>query len=342
MAQYPDWLLDPQWLPHAIVPASDAIEFVHWTREAHRAATFLSQDYLKPDQARQSLALSELARVAMQPSQPLHFVFHSAFCCSTLMARLLDLPGVSMGLKEPAVLNDVAALKRQGLPTERLLGLLGPVLTLLSRPLGEGESTIVKPGNGANGLIADILDQVPTARALFMYSALPTFLRSIAKKGLWGRRWARGLYAQLQPDSSLDPGFDPAEVLLQSDLQVAAIAWLMHQAQFFDLLKRCTPGRIRSLEGETLVAQPAQTLQAVAALFALRLAPAAIANIAGGETLRRDSKTHERSFDASQRRAEHQQVNDAHGEEIAMVLRWAEAVAGHCGVPMTLPAGLLD
>ena len=39
---------------------------------------------------------------------------------------------------------------------------------------------------------------------------------------------------------------------------------------------------------------------------------------------------------------EHARVEAAHGEEIAMVVRWAEAVAGHVGVPLRLGAPLLS
>lgn len=91
-----------------------------------------------------------------------------------------------MGLKEPAALNDLAMAKRGGIGDARLRGLLDALLALYARPFAAGETTVIKPSNVANCLIESCLCLRPQARAILMYSRLSTFLRSIAKKGLWG------------------------------------------------------------------------------------------------------------------------------------------------------------
>ena len=45
---------------------------------------------------------------------PIHFIFHSAFCLSSVLARAFDMPGTSMGLKEPMLFNDLAGWQMRG------------------------------------------------------------------------------------------------------------------------------------------------------------------------------------------------------------------------------------
>ena len=93
---------DATWLPHRYDPGHDSVHFVKVTREAHRAATFLTDDHLptssEPVVVRRAEAIAEAS-----PPAPLHFIFHSAFCGSTLLARAFDIEGVAMGLKEPVI-----------------------------------------------------------------------------------------------------------------------------------------------------------------------------------------------------------------------------------------------
>lgn len=334
--------IDPLWIPHRIDLDANEFEFVHWPRDRQRDATFLTHEYMEPRQGRLRVAADPIRPADAARVGPLHFVFHSAFCGSTLLARMLDIPGSAMALKEPAILDDLAGLRRRGVPKDRLARLLAATLGWLSRPLAEGEITVAKPGNRVNVLIADILDQRPESRALFMYSALPDFLRSVAKRGLWGRRWARGLYLALAPDSSIDPGFDRHEVLQQTDLQIAATAWLMHQAQFAALADRFGPARVRTLDAQTLMTRPDPTLQAVSNHFGLALSAEMVAEIVSGPVLRRNSKAADKPFDAANQQSANQRADAAHGEEISMVARWVEAVAAHGAIPMTLPCSLLD
>ena len=45
---------------------------------------------------------------------PIHFIFHSAFCASTMLVRALDVPGSAMGISEPVILNDMVGWRRRG------------------------------------------------------------------------------------------------------------------------------------------------------------------------------------------------------------------------------------
>ncbi len=96
---------NPVWLPHRYDPQHDAIHFWHTPRAAHGTANFLIDEYLgeaKPTIIARTAALTQAGKPAS-----LRFILHSAFCCSTLLARAFDAPGLAMGLKEPVILNDL-------------------------------------------------------------------------------------------------------------------------------------------------------------------------------------------------------------------------------------------
>src|SRR5205085_7809480 len=92
---------DPDWLPHSFDASGDALTFVHVPRGARDKLTFLSDEHYKGQFAKQSFPFASVSSIAEQPARaPLHFIFHSSFCCSTLLAKALDLPGQSLALRE--------------------------------------------------------------------------------------------------------------------------------------------------------------------------------------------------------------------------------------------------
>src|SRR5262245_66107372 len=95
---------DPAWVPHAYDHRTDCLSFVHLPRAAQRNVVFLDPRFiggapLSPVAPLKDLPLSDT------PTGPLHFLFHTAFLCSPLLQRALDIPGVSMGLKAPCIIT---------------------------------------------------------------------------------------------------------------------------------------------------------------------------------------------------------------------------------------------
>jgi hypothetical protein len=332
-------LADPEWYPHRVDARSGNVRFLHLPRDAQRSATFLADEYLSRSTPHADLGAAELpGRIAA--TGRLHFLFHSAFCCSTLLARALDVPGRVFGLKEPATLNDLAAARLMQTPTPRVTELLDRVLSLLARTSTPGEAVVIKPSNVANNMLELCLELRRDARAVLMYSPLPVFLRSVAKKGLWGRTWARQLFQTLRPTATFDTGFSGDESFRQSDLQIAGLCWLMHHAQFVRAVSRFGE-RVRTLDSATLLASPDRALLGVSELFDLGLTREVATSIASGPAFSENSKSMSQGYDRVVRAEEHAAVDAAHGEEIGMVVNWVESVAQHCGVPMTIAAPLV-
>ncbi len=323
---------DARWLAHRYDPGHDAFHMRLVPRAAHRAATFLTDEYLGAEPNPVVLRRAEIMAAAPAPA-PVHFVFHSAFCLSTLIARAFDIEGKAMGLKEPLILNDLAGWRQRGAEPRALSAVLDDSLTLLARPMAAGERIIIKPSNVANGLAAAMLGLRPDATALLLHAPLDTYLRSIAKKGMWGRIWVRDLLIKLIKDGLVDLGFEDEAYLGLTDLQAAAVGWIAQQALFARLVMQFGAGRIKTLDSETIMAQPAATITALAAHFGVDLNAAEVGAVVDGPAF----KTHSKSgagFDAGARQAEYDAAAAVHGNELQKVAVWAKAVADNAGVAM--------
>jgi hypothetical protein len=326
---------DPSWLAHRYVESKDAVQFVPLDRAGHAAVTFITDDHLPADLPRRELSRREAVTAAPAPA-PVHFVFHSAFCCSTLIARAFDRPGVSMALKEPLLLNDMVGWRRRGAAGRDVAEATDGALKLLARPFERGEAVVIKPSNIVNGLIPLLMALRPEAKALFLHAPLPVFLTSVAKKGLDGRLWVRELLAGFRRDGLVQRlGFDDEALFGQTDLQVAATGWLAQQALFAELLPKLG-GRAASLDSETLLDRPGEAMAALARHFGL--APASEAETAA--VFGRDSKSGKR-FGRAEREAEYAEAGAAHRDEIDKVAAWAAVVAERAGVPMRLGVDLM-
>lgn len=96
-----------------------------------------------------TVAVSALARALGDKPLPLPMIFHVSFCRSTLLSRMLDIPGHSIVYREPAIQIELADRHVQGIAVDKALAV---ATALLGRPI-DGARAVVKPTNWANVLI---------------------------------------------------------------------------------------------------------------------------------------------------------------------------------------------
>jgi hypothetical protein len=330
------YVQDPVWMPYFYDPRRDTLVLARLPRETQRKLTFLDQRFVDRAAESSPALISQLPLdLVSQNAGPLHFIFHTGFCCSTLLARALDIPGVSMGLKEPAVLACFAEYWSNSRRTAGALEALTVTLDLLSRPLSPGEAQIVKPSTVVNHIIPQLLHARPDAKAIVLYSSLDTFLRAVARRGLEGRIFARELFHQFAPVIPLDGGAFGDDVVLRADLQIAAQAWLM-QAAFMDAIAKRFGRRVRVLDSETFLAKPADTLKEIGSFFGLRMTAEIARAAAESPVFHEHAKELGRRFDAAARQAQYEATGEAYREELALTKEWARALAIRSGAPLTL------
>ena len=88
--------------------------FAEVEREVYRRAGFLMPKHAPMSQERYGFNLDDVLLHDLSlpiGGAPSHYIFISAFCCSTLLARLLDRVPNCMVLKEPGVLGQLSMLR---------------------------------------------------------------------------------------------------------------------------------------------------------------------------------------------------------------------------------------
>ncbi|WP_341632454.1 hypothetical protein [Sphingomonas agri] len=325
--------VNPEWIPHAIEESGECLTSVYVPVASRKDLVFLTDGQLRGAYPKASALLDSVRAEAQAALEaPLHFIFHSSFCCSTLLAKALERPGTSTSLSEPNILVNLAEQAERGAIAAE--GMLDLALRLLARPAQAGETVIVKPSSFANRLIGPVLDLRARSRGILLYSSARTFLSSVVRRGLLGRINARRLYRSLISGSTLDFGFSAAETFEQTDLQIAALAWLMQIALFDELSGRYGQDRLLLLDAADLLADPAGELERVQSFFGLGFTGEQIGGIVDGPVFSRHSKNSAQDYDPKVRERDLEALVEVHSDELGMVLQWLEAVAGHMNVPL--------
>jgi hypothetical protein len=100
---------DPDWLPHTYDVAGENLTLVHVPRDARQELTFLTAKHFAERFTKGSFPVGSIASELSGVEQaPMHFIFHTAFCGSTLLAKALTIPSVAEALREPDVLVNLA------------------------------------------------------------------------------------------------------------------------------------------------------------------------------------------------------------------------------------------
>jgi len=338
---------DPAWLPYQLLDECRTLKFVHLPREKLKALPFHDKRALPDrwasvtgDEPRVKVPLSAVVeRARTADSGPCHYIFHSAFCCSTLMSRALDIEGVACVLREPRSLRELGDMNSgSNAPDDQKIA-LDVILDLMKRPRLPGEKTIIKPANIVNPLIDYIMERQPHSRALLMYAPLSEFVLAIARRRRW--MFGRSLAAQYRHHLEFETP-QTQDLVYLTDLQMAAFLWLQHQAQFARLVRELAPGRVATLRSDTFVARPVEALVAAAELFELPLGIEEAEAITAGPLFHDHSKRPGESFDESSQKRTDAMVRLAFGPEIDQAVEWGEAVAAEASIPLELHAPLIS
>ena len=322
--------LPPQWLAHRFDETRNEIRFVDYNREVRSSVPFLTDDYLPSTTYR---AEPRNRALELAPARaPVHFVFHSGFCCSTLFVSCFDQPGLATTFSEPMILNDVVGWRNRGASPADVGRLLEDAVILLARPFAGDRAALIKPSTVVNGLAAAMMSVRPEARAIVMYAPLEDFLTSTAKKGIDGRLWVRELFLAMRREALVDRlGFGDAEFFGQTDLQIAAVTWLAQQRLFQGLVTRF-PERVRTLDSKRFLEKPRASLKAAGEFLGLALSAGEL-DSAEAQRLSRNSKDG-KPYGKGARRAEYRAASASYGDEITKVATWAHAVVAAASLPL--------
>lgn len=326
----------PELLPLDLDPAVDGVALVQLARVDYERASFLDGRLERPPALLPSFA--ELALAAEGLPVACDFIFHVGHVGSTLMSRLLGFHPQVFALREPQALRTFARAEAVDAPwtPAELDRRLAVFLALYSRVWTPPQRALIKATSVVSELAARLMTLAPGSRALMMTVAPTTYLATILggpnsrvelRMAAADRlaRLARRVGGPLGAADSLSEG------------ELAAMSWACEGAALAAAAE-AFPDRVRWIEFERFLEDPAAGLRA--ALVALHggAEPAAVARLMSSGFLQRYSKAPSYAYGPDVRREVLAAAEAEFGPEIRRGLEWLERQARHPAVAKALAA----
>lgn len=308
-------------LLHRIDTGEDRVTLIPTNRERLRGHAFLDgrSDFSSGPLVESSLA--QWRALLPKACSPDRYIFHVGFCGSTLLARVLDLPGRSLVLREPNCLADLANQKDSGY-------VLDLVRRHLSIPWVEAEPVVVKPSNWANCLLREIAASATPMLPVFLHMRRDAYLRAIFRGGNRRIAFAARAAVHLSGGNAKDAllvarALDPE---CDDELRLARLTLVALDIQvrmFADACGVAGWGKERWFVHEELANDPVDTARRIAEALEIELS---LADIEKNVLLwrSRHTKSPGDEFVPSDERARDDALWMRHGDVLEAALNWAD------------------
>lgn len=305
-------------------------EFLPITRKKVSRETFLDENALGGFALLKRVPFdnlfSEIDEKGKNLALPESFIFHTGFCCSTLLMKAIDNPGKILSLREPNAFLNLCHYKRrpdfareQTAPFRRVLG---AALKLLNKPFVNSENSLIKPSNTANNLIPDIFDINPKAKGVLLFQDQESFLISFLKKSEPGRMFARQLFMTLGLDEGAKTlGFHKQYGGL-TDLQVISLLWVLQIFQFSRVFQTY-PGRFLLVKTNDFLENPEQTLGNICRFLRLDPGEKGFQDIGSERVFSTNSKFRDRFYSPEKREEERNRIKADYAQSLKFIQQWS-------------------
>lgn len=335
-----EFVSDPHWFPATLDLKEGAVGFVRTDRDSLARQSFLDNRWKRPQPELKWAPFRDLEFARDSPPARLNFIWHTAFCSSTAISRVLDVPGKSLGLREPEALTLLADLKRTkggAVPAD----IARTLFALLARRFSAGEGITIKPSNAANYALAEAANAT-SGRWLMLYSDCTSFLTAVARRGEARRAHVRKLFEKVAGDNVQNRQWPIENYFALTDLQIAAFCWHLQIAELRRAMATCAAGRTASLDCDAFLADPAGTAGAMDRFFQLGIDAERLAEATGNQ-LARDAKAPDSRFEISDRRGEWARLPPAARDDIRAAVAWAAGTFQVApGAPLPQPLVTVD
>lgn len=315
---------DPAWIPLGYDFASDRFRFVMVEDRLLNDAPFLDQRVGSVWENAIWVPASDL--VDPLPTAAPAWLFHTAFCCSTLLARALHSPPRSMAVKEPSVLLDLALLSLRAPSAAALLDdRIRDAVRFLARPRHPGERVLIKPTNAANRLLPALIAGSSDSKGLLLYGNLEDFLMSCVKKLPGAEEPMRWMAGCLLPGTKLEATLGIPDSRQLNFIEACVVTWFAQMEIYAGALSVDHGDRLRSLDMQVLLRQPLQSVMASAEWLALAGDEAATEREARiASVFSRNSKQASAAYNPEKRSEERVAIMERYGALVKAALAWSE------------------
>lgn len=337
-----DLFASPEWHAFGIDLQRQTLSFARLSREAYVESLFLGPEFAQHRGADlYEVRLDNvLLAAAAAPSviKPIHYVLHTAFCCSTLLARYFELLPECFVMKEPQLLAEV------GMPNTRSASqwhdLFALTIRLLSRTYHAHQHPVIKANVPTNVLGRELLEQNSQATIIFLINPLRDFLlaalKSRRRRGqirYWNHYTAMQVSHHIPELATVNPDD-------LSDAEAIAYWWLVNRFICQDLSASECRSRVLVVDGTELADAPENTLPAIMAHCGLSLHEKQVKWLVNHPSVHKHAKDFSMFYDAESRRHEMMDLESRFAKEADRGMAWAASRGFEeaASEPFALPA----
>lgn len=246
------------------------------------------------------------------------WIWHTSFCGSSLLSRMLQIPPELFALREPLILRRLSDRAHAGGDISKWIA---PSLGLLSRPWAPWGMVVLKPTHAALNVAIQLMQVASNARMVLLTSDLEDFVVSYLKKSretlrqipiLTERALSASAFASRLPAEALNP---------PSLLAAAGLQWAAQRELAIKLLAThrtlCMP-----LDSRSLLDDPVGAALRCADWLRLDI-DRGILRAHADSVSRKHAKAPTRAYDSRMRASETTIVMNHYRAEIEAAMDWA-------------------
>jgi hypothetical protein len=320
-------LASPDWLLAGFDADRRLYHLAQVSRSTYRQTAFLDHRIHPMPTATLSVDEAQLDATLRQLTGPRSaWIFHTGFCCSTLLASCLDHPETTLVLREPMVLSRLAQLKRDQQETPAGQKLIFNVLAMCERSY-PGEAVLIKPSNFANALLPALANNPASTserKVVLMSSGLDSLLVSMMKKKAEAEATLPGFVRSLLKDSDYQQRTDIHDVGALSLLQQSVVFWHCQRYFLQNYIAAALPGSFMTLSMERFLAEPEVVLGETSHFLDLGLADSVLQETVRSGAFTRHSKQQQKKYNPQAHQLEQRETVKQFRMEILQALDWAQ------------------
>ena len=308
-----------QWFPVDVDVTARVIRFAKVDEASIAAASFLDNRWQIDWKKIQTVSFDAIDECG---TERVAWLWHTSFCGSTLLARMLHVSPFSVALREPLVIRRLSDAAEQGVDIREAVA---KVLSLIGRPWHEGGSLLEKPTHAALNVACRLMSATQGNKAVVLTSSLEDFLTSHLKKApetlakiplLTERALGATRLVERLPVEAFDPPGTLAAIALQ---------WAAQREVVAELLRHIGADRCRLLDWNELQQDLQASVPMCSSALGLDIPDDALSkNIALHAG--RHAKAIDRKFDIQTRRSEAAALRREFGQQIQAAIEWARRV----------------
>ena len=328
-------LKSPEYMLNSIDVLAGTFSFLHTSRNKLSETSFIDGREPLSSSPLIVLPIEDLLQWQLtQNSQKgiNRYLFHQSFCCSTLMARIIDVEGKSFSYKEPQILIELAELKaaqnsyyRNKMTWKSLLSF---VLGQFNKQWSDAEQNIIKPSSWLNSMLPELLFDGGESKAIFILTSRKDFLTAVFRGG--GER-IQFVYSLLNHIRSAYPEYSQIisrveNSQLATEDMFARLILITHAIQskaFSRSMVMMNSGDHSTCDYQELLTNPTDCVSLVSNTLQLGLTNKEI-NISISNKFNYHSKITSRSASQNKFTEVNRQVNKCYQQNFCRALDWAE------------------